>query len=315
MTHRRTRFSPQMIRVQALSFACVVTLAGSAFAETRPRVPSPTRAKWSAHWNQGKAELTSYTLQQARYGELHDGRAVLVFVTEPFSRKKQVKLDNPGGAGGDAVEVLKLNHTRKFNTGIYPYSTMRSVFTPTNGEKTLKVTTTVQEWCGHVFMQLNRRGDSYGGPAFSYFESEGDRKVEVPAGTLLEDDVWTTIRINPQALPVGEVSMLPSSLFLRLLHVPVRSFRAVTSLAVKDGQWTYTVRYTDLPRTLTIQFDDAFPYQITGWTEQTPSGFGAGRRPLKTVAKRKASIMTDYWRLNRPKDRALREQLGLPKDN
>ena len=46
------------------------------------------------YWYDGKAEITSYALQQARYGELHTGEAVLVFVTEPFSKSKQVKLDD-----------------------------------------------------------------------------------------------------------------------------------------------------------------------------------------------------------------------------
>ena len=47
---------------------------------------------------------------------------VLIFVTEDFSASKQVKLDRPEKVPSDAVKVLKLNATRKFNTGIYPYS-------------------------------------------------------------------------------------------------------------------------------------------------------------------------------------------------
>ncbi len=34
------------------------------------------------YWYDGKAEITSYKLEQARYGELHEGYVVLVFVTE-----------------------------------------------------------------------------------------------------------------------------------------------------------------------------------------------------------------------------------------
>ena len=48
------------------------------------------------YWYAGKAEITSYKLEQARYGELHSGYAVLVYVTEDFSVSKHVKLDNPG---------------------------------------------------------------------------------------------------------------------------------------------------------------------------------------------------------------------------
>ena len=73
------------------------------------------------YWYDGKAEITSYKLEQARYGELHEGYAVLVFVAEDFSKSKQVKLDDPQNAKGDDVKVLKLNRIKKFDTGIYRY--------------------------------------------------------------------------------------------------------------------------------------------------------------------------------------------------
>ncbi|MEL7148626.1 MAG: hypothetical protein AAFO69_19785, partial [Bacteroidota bacterium] len=90
---------------------------------------------FNSYWYQGKAEITSYALEQARYGEVHPGKAVMVFVTEDFSRSKQVKLDFPGRAGNDAVKVLKLNALWKFNTGIYDYSVMQSTFTPVDWDK------------------------------------------------------------------------------------------------------------------------------------------------------------------------------------
>jgi hypothetical protein len=40
---------------------------------------------FNEYWYQGKAEITSYDLQQARYGENREGSAVLVFVSEDFS--------------------------------------------------------------------------------------------------------------------------------------------------------------------------------------------------------------------------------------
>lgn len=109
------------------------------------------------YWYQGKAEISSYNLQQARYGALHEGKAVLIFVTEDFSENKQVKLDHPSQAEDDAVKVMKLKLVKKFNTGIYLYSMISSIFTPVNTQTfphSLKVTTTSQEWCGHTFTQL-----------------------------------------------------------------------------------------------------------------------------------------------------------------
>ena len=59
------------------------------------------------YWYAGKAEITRYELQQARYGELRKGDAVLIFVTEDFLTDKQVKYEF--GDSGKATSVLKLN--------------------------------------------------------------------------------------------------------------------------------------------------------------------------------------------------------------
>src|SRR5690606_23926934 len=79
------------------------------------------------YWFGGKAEITSYELEQARYGEMRQGKSVLIFVTEPFLAKEQVKADEHHV---DNVTVLKLNSTKNFITGIYPYSIMSSCFYP-----------------------------------------------------------------------------------------------------------------------------------------------------------------------------------------
>ena len=298
-------------RTAALALTLALGCTAPAGAEPAARIPTPTPAEWSAYWNQGKGEITSYVLEQARYGELHPGHAVLVFVTEPFSRAKQVKLDDPRGA--DAVQVLKLNHTRKFDTGVYPYSIMRSVFTPVDGSSgTIKVSASTQEWCGHVFMQLNlQNGGGYGGRLFSYFESEGDRALTVPKGAVLEDDVWTLIRIDPNRLPLGEVTMLPSSTYLRLRHVEVAPRKAKATLTNAGDGYAYEVKYQDSDRRLRIEFEGRFPFRILKWTETQPSGWGRSERRLITTGIRKAELMTDYWNKHGRVDAPLRTALGL----
>ena len=71
------------------------------------------------YWYSGKAEITSYNLSQERYGEIRKGKAVNIFVSENFLPKEQVKADN---VSKENISVLKLNQTKNFNTGIYPYS-------------------------------------------------------------------------------------------------------------------------------------------------------------------------------------------------
>ena len=113
--------------------------------------------EFKEYWYAGQAELTSYELTQERYGELRRGTAVTIFVTEDFLPEAQVKADRYSKKN---IPILKLNNTKKFLTGIYPYSIMTSSFVPVDREMhALKVTHSMQEWCGHVYVQLNNRKD------------------------------------------------------------------------------------------------------------------------------------------------------------
>lgn len=124
------------------------------------------------YWFDGTAELSSYQLTQSRYGEPREGKAVLIYVTEDFLNKEQVKANRKSKV---SQTVLKLNRTKKFNTGIYPYSIMTSLFTRLGQKKPLaKITTSVQEWCGQAYTQLNRR-ETLQISSHSYFEGEADR--------------------------------------------------------------------------------------------------------------------------------------------
>lgn len=188
--------------------------------------------QFASYWFQGKAELNSYELTQARYGELRQGEAVLIFVTEDFSESKQVKLDDPSSNTKDAVKVLKLNRTRKFNTGVYPYSMMESVFTPldrNNYQNSLKVTTSSQEWCGHTFSQLNLDGNKFSFSGKSYFESEGDEETNVK-NALLESELMNIIRLDNENIPEGEIEIIPSGFFSRLTHQELGILRANASI-------------------------------------------------------------------------------------
>src|SRR5258708_5694935 len=151
--------------------------------------------QFKSYWYSGKAEISSYKLIQSRYGESRKGKAMLIFVTEDFSKRKQVKLDDPESAGKDKVNVLKLNFTKNFVTGIYPYSMMLSVFSPVNRNQqahSLKVTMSSQEWCGNVFSQMNFVGNKYAFVGHSYFEKEGEENILLQ-GTWLEDELWNVI--------------------------------------------------------------------------------------------------------------------------
>lgn len=265
--------------------------------------PQPLSEEFKSYWYQGDAEITSYNLEQARYGEIRNGNAVLVFVTEPFLKTEQVKADQPTSKN---ISVLKLNATKNFNTGIYPYSIMQSVFYPVaNNQHALKISCSVQEWCGHAYIQLNNRSE-FEVMSHSYFEGEADEDFSVNK-SILENELWTQLRINPNSLPTGNLEIIPSFEFLRLRHVPFKAY-AATAVLTPD---TYTLAYPDLNRSLTISFNPQFPFDIISWQETFISGYGNKAQELTTKATRLKTIKSDYWNRNTNADSALRESLGL----
>lgn len=263
--------------------------------------------EFKAYWYAGEAEITSYKLEQARYGELRDGNAVLIYVTEPFLPQEQVKANNNNP---ESISVLKLNATKKFLTGIYPYSIMSSTFYPVHdNQHALKTSLSVQEWCGHVYSQLNNR-NQFEFTSHSYFEGEADQNFSMEK-VILENEIWTKIRINPENLPTGEISIIPSLEFLRLRHQEVKPYNAIAQISSKEGITTYTISYPNLERNLMINFTTNFPYSIVSWEEKFKSGFGSNAKTLTTSASKIKTLKTAYWKQNENKNLVLRDSLGL----
>ena len=259
------------------------------------------------YWYAGAAEITSYELKQARYGEIREGTAVNIFVTEDFLPEIQVKANY---SSDENIPVLKLNQVKNFLTGIYPYSIMTSTFNPVNATgHALKVSNSVQEWCGHVYTQLNNKKD-FEIESHSYFEGEADRKIKLPK-TWLENELWNLIRINPDELPTGETELIPSLEYLRLAHKELMSYRAILNLKQNESVSVYNIHYPELKRDLTIHFENKFPYAIEKWEDTYVSGFGPEAEALTTTATKIKRIKTAYWSLNKNKDVILRDTLGL----
>ncbi|MFK7748055.1 MAG: septum formation inhibitor Maf [Kordia sp.] len=266
-----------------------------------------TSEAFNKYWYAGKAELTSFELEQGRYGEIHKGKAVLVYVTEDFNPEKQVKADQQRA---NNVPVLKLNATKKFYTGVYPYSIMTSTFYPVaNNEHAIKATSSMQEWCGHVFTQLNNR-EKFDVHSYSYFESESDQKFSIDK-EILEDELWVKLRIDPSQLPVGSQKIVPAFDVLRMKHIPLKAYEATATLNTSGATSTYVLEYPKLNRKLSINFNTSFPHDILGWTETATSGYGNSARTLTTKAKIIKKLKSAYWSKNSVKDSTLRKKLGL----
>jgi hypothetical protein len=269
--------------------------------------------EFAGYWNAGKAEINSYKLVQNRYGEERLGNAILIFVTEDFSINKQVKLDEPEYVGSDKVNVLKLNMTKNFITGIYPYSMMLSVFTPVDEGKvprTLKASMSAQEWCGQVYTQVNLRHRGYEIASHSYFESEGDENHNLRL-TLLEDEIWNRIRTNHHGLPIGETEIIPGLFFSRLNHTGYRVEKAICSKQEVGDIIHYAIQYPSQNRTLMISYEKAFPHKIIAWQEEVD----VNGKLQTTLATWHKQLHIDYWSKNKNEFLYLRDSLGLSHQN
>lgn len=269
------------------------------------------------YWHQGKAEVSKYNLKQNRYNDEHDGYAVLIQVAEDFLTDKQVK--NDAYTSESSIPVMKTNLTERFTTGIYDYSLMTSSFTSTSEKpKTYKVSFSGQDWCGQSYAQINRRKNQYTQSLFSYFESEGDKSHSEKL-VMLEDEIFSLIRINPSNIPTGKVDIIPSQKILRLLHLPFKSTKATISNGfapsgsdggMPSGLQQLTITFPELNRKLQIQYDLQPPHTIQGWTDSYPSMFD--RQMRTTKAELTHQILTDYWKHNTKEDLIRRNELGLP---
>jgi hypothetical protein len=266
-------------------------------------VSEPERSlfrEFRSYWYQGSAEINTYELIQERYGESRQGEAVLIFVTEDFLKEEQVKANQ---RTPDVIPILKLNSTKSFQTGIYPYSIMQSTFYPVKEfSEGIKVTSSVQEWCGQTYTQLNNK-DGFNITIHSYFEGEADQNLKLEE-TVLENSLWAVIRINPEELPQGSFQAIPDFSYMQMYHQPMKAYQAQGTIT-QDSLNHYQIVYPELKRMLTINFDKEHPYSILSW-EETHTGTGQ-----KTLAKRKAKVQLPYWQMNKAKDSVYRDSLKL----
>lgn len=274
-----------------------------------------TSVKLDASYFQGEAEILTYSLSKGRYKDVHDGEAILLFVTEDFLTDKQVKNDKY--TSEKSVSVLKSNYFQRFTTGVYDYSIMTSTFTPTfydTVNHSIKVTSSSQDWCGQTFMQLNN-SSNLKISLNSYFESEGDTTIRIDK-SYLEDEIFNLVRLDPKVLPEDTFKIVPAMHYLRTAHLSIDNYVAIGELCpyAENGevdsvlmQYTYTI--PKIQRSVTIVFDPQDHNVIQKWTEVYPTVFDGKLKT--TTATLKGRKKLPYWNLNSIKDEAYRDSLGL----
>lgn len=278
---------------------------------------------FASYWHDGNAELDGYRLTIQRYGHERTGRAVAVFVTEPFSRSRHVKLDDPTKSTGDALDVLKLNLIRDFQTGIYDYHTILTLFADADDFSAPKVAFSCSEWCGQVYEELNVSAGTLTQRVASYFEGESaQRTLVVPAGGIQEDQLFVLLRglRGPFLAPSQRRSLpfLASPFYRRLAHRPtvwadatIERLSSAQSVRVPAGTFetdAYVIHPAD-GRTGRFDVERAYPHRIIRWSWKP----APGASPLggTDAGELTGSRRLQYWRTHDHGDERLLDSLGI----
>ncbi|HEX6883547.1 MAG TPA: hypothetical protein VF530_09210 [Planctomycetota bacterium] len=297
----------------ATPLASLLLILGSAPAPPAAGGDDPLVA-----WYDGQAEVNGYRWRGTRYGELRTGEAVAIFVTETLGAKEHVKVDRPESHRGDTLTVLKLNLVRDFQTGLYDYDTMCSVFLDVRDLRALKQTFSSGEWCGHVFDEIDVRGRELRHVVRSYFQGESvDTALPMRPGGLVGDDLLVWLRgLRGHVLAPGEARRVPyltDPFERRLRHLETRwgelaltRAAEVETVQVPAGSFAavvYRLEASDGRRGL-VRIEEALPHRLLSWSwerdgEVLDAGELTGSRRMK------------YWELHAEGQESLRKDLGL----
>ncbi len=272
------------------------------------------------YWKSGLAEISTYQARTLRYGEMREAQAVLIYVYEEINDRTRIKIEKPGTAAALRVPVLKLNNVLKFNTGIYDYSVMTSVFAGLSGGRVKrdfipkKISFTGQEWCGHVYHHLETRKNSVVSTLHSYFESEGNAVTTLPLDATVvyfEDELPILLReLDGEFMRPGQkrsVVLVRSLWDTRRRHIPLAGSTVeveksqVEELSIGLGNFSvYRWRVGSSKEWTEYFVESAHPRKLLLWkNHQGESG--------ELLASRRKT----YWELNRNQDENQRQELKL----
>ena len=313
-----------MIRQIRRGTAVAALLAALALPSPAPGAgdAEPTFESW---WRDGRAELAGYHYHVSRYGEARTGQAVLITVTEPFSESKRVKVDDPAKNPADTFEALKVNLVRDFQTGIYDYNTMTSVFVRARDFALAKVSFSSAEWCGQVYEELIVGRGSARQSLRSYFEGESaDRSLAWKPNGISEDQLFILLRgLRGAPLRPGEsrsVPLLPSAIERRLVHRPLAWVDAtierapkLETIAVPAGSFAadrYKVATTDA-REGNFWIERAYPHRILRWSWTSKATGDRRASEAMESGELAGSARLPYWELHGNGQETYLKELGL----
>jgi hypothetical protein len=243
----------------------------------------------SALWDDGKAEFCAYDVIWARYGHRFYGRALLVLVKEPWAPDLDVKADKPRA---DGFDVLKLNHIRDVQTGIYTYHQMASVYTRRDSGALRKIAAASTEACGVSTADVVKGRLS----TRSYFDGQGDRSMPWPSRAFPEDGLPASLRDYVAGPVPATLEVFPSLLAGRFADLKPGTYKVEKKEAgeVETVAGTFPgteIRLTSGPSVLTYTFETQAPHRLLRF-----------QREDGTVYEMIKCERIPYWEMHDPGD-------------
>jgi hypothetical protein len=248
------------------------------------------------YWFKGKAEINFYKASIHKYGFSRPADEVVhILVTEKHKPDLLVKADNWREAG--LVDMLKFNYVRRFQTGIYSYREMMSIFFDQSKLQFAKMTFGSQEWCGQSFKEfVNFQGkSSYHFNTYWDGQGRGSYDVSLPEDIFLYDALPVQLRMlslsEDEAL---QIPLLPGQISSKVQKpkISMASVKVVKSETITVAAGSFACRLIEISHaagTDQIWLESDFPQRMIRWKAFNQDSYEL--LDSKNLA---------YWELNNP---------------
>lgn len=250
----------------------------------------------NSYWFDGKAEINFYDATIMRYGQTRETREIYqIVVAEKHRTDQMVKADDWQQPG--LLPVLKFNFVLNFQTGIYTYHQMASIFFNQKDARVYKMTLTSNEWCGNTFKELINFDDKHVLNFNSYFDGSGNGSYPLPEEKDLVLYDGLPVQLRSLKFEAGK------TLTLKLLSKQITNnarkpklseakleIRNVETLKTKVGDVkTHLVTVHHDQGEDQFWFETKFPNRMIKWKT-----FDGSEYLLRETKK------LEYWKLNKP---------------
>jgi hypothetical protein len=250
----------------------------------------------NAYWYDGTAEINFYDARISKYGTPREtDELVHILVTEKHKPDQLVKADNWREPG--LVDMLKFNYIRTFQTGIYSYREMMSVFFQSDKLQLAKLTFGSQEWCGQSFKELVNfnKNSSYNYNTYWDGQGSGSFDITFPEDLYVYDALPVQLRmLNLTENQKFEIDLLPTQISSKATYP--RTEKAIVTvmnreeITVSAGNYTcYSVEVSHSAGNDLFWFETEFPHRMVKWEAYNTDEF-------ELIDSKKLA----YWELNQP---------------